>query len=238
MWNTDHSKRMALALCLSAASLGVSAQVGDYRNDLAFGVSAGLNMASADFKPSIKQGSLMGQNIGLTVRYTCEKYITAICGIQLECNYATQGWKEIEEGSTASFSKTLNYVQFPLLAKLGWGRERQGTQGYILLGPQLGLLLSESQSVDGDWNMNRTHTYQYTHDADNKLDYGITLAAGAELSMRKLGHFQLEARYYFGLHDFYDNSSRGYFARSGNSAITLKATYLFDITKTKNPNIQ
>lgn len=237
MWNIN-IKRIALASCLAAVSWNASAQVGDYRNDLAFGVSAGMNMASVDFKPSMKLGTLMGKNVGVTLRYTCEKYITAICGIQLECNYATQGWKEIEEGSTASFSKTLNYVQVPFLAKLGWGREKNGAQGYILLGPQVGYLLSESQSINGDWNMNRTHTYQYNHSADNKLDYGITLAAGAELSMQKLGHFQLEARYYFGLRDFYDNSSRGYFARSGNSAITLKATYLFDILKTKNPNLR
>ena len=237
MWNTK-LKRGLFFLCLSAFSAGVHAQVGDYRNELALGVTGGLNMASVDFNPSMKEGTLYGKTVGITLRYTCEKYITAVCALQLECNYATQGWKEIEDESDTYFSKTMNYVQVPFLAKLGWGRERKGAQGYILLGPQIGLLLSESQKAEGEWVVERKHTYQQSHDADNKFDYGIMAAAGMELSMPKLGHFQLEARYYFGLHDFYDNSAKGYFGRSGHSAITIKAGYLFDILKSKNPKIK
>lgn len=237
MWNID-IKKLALALaCTSSSTL--MAQVGDARNDFAIGVTGGVNMSSVSFNPSVKQGSLMGKNAGITLRYTCEKYITAVCAIQLECNYATQGWKEIADETTATFSKTMNYLQFPLLARLAWGRERKGAQGYIVLGPQMGILLSESQTMDSDWKPeDRTHTYQYSHDADNKLDYGITAGAGMEVSSPNLGHFQLEARYYYGLRDFYDNSSKGYFGRSGHSAITLKVGYLFDILKTKNPNIR
>ena len=227
-------KRFTLALALTTVSLSALAQVGDYRSELAFGVTGGVNMASVDFNPSLKEAKLMGQNVGVTVRYTCEKYITAICALQVECNYAQQGWKEVEDESSATFYKKMNYVQVPFLARLGWGRERKGAQGYILLGPQIGFLLSESQAFTGGWEQEtHTHTYQYGHDADNKFDYGIAVAAGCELSSPKIGHFQVEARYYYGLHDFYDNSSDGYFGRSGHGAITLKVGYLFDILKSK-----
>lgn len=236
MWNINH-KKLTLAFCLSFLGLNASAQVGDSRNDFAIGVSGGINLASVDFTPSIKQGSLFGKNVGITLRYTCEKYITAVCALQVECNYATQGWKEVEDESATYFAKTMDYVQVPFLAKLGWGRERKGMQGYILLGPQLGFLLSERQEQSGEWVTERTHTYQHSHNADNKFDYGITLAAGAEFSS-KIGHIQLEARYYYGLHDFYDNSNKGYFGRSGNNAITLKASYLIDLFRTKNPTIK
>lgn len=237
MWNIN-IRNLTLALALAGAN-SVMAQVGDARSDFAIGVTGGMNMASVSFSPTIKQGSLMGKNMGLTLRYTCEKYITAVCAIQLECNYATQGWKEVADETAATFSKTMNYLQFPLLARLGWGRERKGAQGYIVLGPQMSLLLSESQVMDSDWRPEeRTHTYQYSHDADNKLDYGITAGAGMEISASKLGHFQLEARYYYGLRDFYDNSNKGYFGRSGHSAITVKVGYLFDILRTRNSSIR
>lgn len=238
MWKTD-MKRFALVCMMAALCLTASAQVGDYRSEFAIGFSGGINLTAVDFNPSLKEGKLMGKNAGIILRYTCEKYIKAICAIQLEVNYSQQGWKEVEDESSDYFSKTMNYVQIPALARLAWGRERKGAQGYIVLGPQMGFLLSESQEYTGSWmEKEHTHTHQYSHDADRSFDYGITLGAGMELSAPKLGHFQIEARYYYGLHDFYDNSSKGYFGRSGHNAITVKVGYLIDLFKSKNPNIR
>jgi len=238
MWRID-MKRFTLVCSLAVLSLTAHAQVGDYRSEFAVGISGGINLTGVDFNPSLKEGKLMGKNAGIILRYTCEKYIKAICAIQVEVNYSQQGLKGEEDESSDYFSKTMSYVQVPFLARLAWGRERKGAQGYIVLGPQIGFLLSESQEHTGSWmEKSRTHTYQYSHNADRAFDYGITLGAGAEISTPKLGHFQIEARYFYGLHDFYDNSAKGYFGRSGHNAITVKIGYLIDLFKSKNPNIR
>jgi hypothetical protein len=49
----------------------------------------------------------------------------------------------------------------------------------------------------------------------------------------KLGHFQVEARYYYGLANIYGSTKRDYFAKSNRGDIVIKASYLFDITRTK-----
>ena len=67
---------------------------------------------------------------------------------------------------------------------------------------------------------------------------GIAGGLGLEFSHRKLGHFMLEGRYYFGLGNIYGDSKRDYFARSNYGNIVVKLTYLFDIIKTKNDKIK
>ncbi|MCF0160717.1 MAG: PorT family protein [Bacteroidaceae bacterium] len=241
MWSSKLGCSLALAVSLA---LPVRAQVGDSRSDLAIGFTGGVNITSVSFTPTIKQSSLIGPNFGATIRYTCEKYFTCICAIQLECNYAQMGWKErIEDGSGNEYNCQMNYVQVPLLCRLAWGRERSGAQGYLVLGPQAGFYLNKKENYGGKepWDVSKRPnnvTHQYGKEPDKKFDYGIALGAGLQVSGKHIGHFLLEARYYYGLGDFYDNSKKGYFGRSGHSAIQVKVGYLFDILKTKNPSIK
>lgn len=246
MWNSNHPfrrvKRLALILGATAVTVGAQAQVGSPRSDLAIGFTGGVNLSRVSFFPTVKQSMLPGPNVGATIRYTCEKYLTCVCAIQLECNLAQQGWKEkIEDGSNNTYSCVMNYAQIPLLCRLAWGRERRGFQGYIVLGPQLGLFLNKKEKYGGDpWDVsNRPNhvTAQYGKAPENKMDYGIAAGAGMQFS-NKLGHFLLEARYYYGLSDFYHNSKKDPFSRSANSAIQLKVGYLFDLIKTNNSSIK
>lgn len=233
-------KRLATLLLAGGLATASYAQVGDARNDIAIGGFAGVNMSSVSFKnPTIKQGSLLGPNIGGMIRFTCEKYFTCVCAIQAELNFSQLGWKEeIEDESGNTYNRTMQYVQVPLLARLAWGRERKGFQGYIIMGPQMGFFVSEKEHYGGDpWNPENRRNQQYGKAPDRKFDYGISAGAGLEFS-NAIGHFQLEARYYYGLADFYDNSKRGVFGRSGHNAITFRLGYLFDLIKTKNPTIK
>ena len=130
------------------------------------------------------------------------------------------------------------------MARLGWGRERRGVQAFIQVGPQLGFVLSESTNTNiqpgyGTVNPRSSSIVaQETMPVEKKFDYGITGGAGVELSLPKLGHFLVEARYYFGLGNIYGNSKQDYFGKSNNSTIIIKASYLFDIIKTKNDKIK
>ncbi len=79
---------------------------------------------------------------------------------------------------------------------------------------------------------------QETMPVENKLDYGIAAGLGVELSLKHVGHFLVEGRYYYGLGNIYGNSKRDFFAKSPYQNIVVKATYLFDIVKSNNPKIK
>lgn len=243
-------------LILALSLVTARAQVGEYRNDLAVGVNGGYTMTSVNFLPKVPQGMLGGYTGGLSLRYTCEKYFKSICAIVAELNYSQMGWKEsiltpndepvinYSTGLPEEYQRMITYVQLPIFARMGWGRERRGFQAFFQVGPQLGYYLSESTETNFDTRkpnlVERTSSVdrQYEMPVENKLDYGIAGGLGLEFSNRHIGHFLLEGRYYYGLGNLYGNSKRDYFAISNFQNITVKLTYLFDIVKTKNPNIK
>ncbi len=239
--------------------MSVRAQVGEYRTDLAVGVNGGYMLSSIGFMPEVPQGMLGGITGGLTVRYTCEKYFKSICAIVAEVNLAQTGWKEdikdvdnqpvyyaddVNKTNPLAYQRKMTYVQVPLMARLGWGRERKGLQAFIQLGPQIGFFLNESTTtnvVQGRATLtNRSSKIvaQDTMAVERKFDYGIVAGGGIEFSHPKVGHFIVEGRYYYGLGDIFDNSKSDYFGRSNYGQIVIKATYLFDLIRTKNNKIK
>lgn len=232
------------------------AQVGEYRTDLAIGVNGGYALSNVSFVPEIPQTLKGGLTGGLTIRYTCEKYFSSICAITAEVNVAQMGWQEKildindqpvindETGVAEEYSRRITYIQVPLLARLGWGRERKGLQAFIQAGPQIGVYLNESvkSNIDltrGVANARASQVVaQDTLGIQNKFDYGIAAGGGIELSIPKVGHFILEGRYYYGLGNIFKNSKSDYFGKSNHGQIVIKATYLFDIVRTRNPKIK
>lgn len=235
--------------------LSTRAQVGEYRTDLAVGASAGYVSSSVGFVPEVPQSRLGGLTAGATVRYTCEKYFMSVCAIVAELNITQTGWKEsirdvnndkvrYANGEELYYERHLTYLQLPIMARLGWGRERRGLQGFFQLGPQIGTYLGESTKtniVKGAKTLTERSSKVVAQDSlpiQRKFDYGIAVGAGIEYSSPKLGHFILEGRYYYGLGDIFDNSKSDYFGRSNFGQIVIKATYLFDIIRTKNDKIK
>ena len=235
------------------------AQVGEYRTDFAIGGSAGYMLSNVGFIPEVPQGMLGGLTGGFTMRYTCEKYFKSICALVAEVNVAQTGWKEdikdadrqpvYYEGDANKlnplfYERKMTYLQIPLMARMGWGRERKGFQFFFQVGPQVGVFLGESTStnvIPGKKTINdRTSQVvaQDTMAVEKKFDYGIAGGIGLEFSHRKLGHFLIEGRYYYGLGDIYGNSKSDYFGRSNLGQIVIKATYLFDLVRTKNDKIK
>ena len=235
------------------------AQVGDYRTDLAIGGSAGYVMSNVGFVPDVPQGQLGGFTAGLTVRYTCEKYFSSVCSIVGEVNVTQTGWKEdildanndpvyyaddVNKESPLFYERKMTYLQIPFMARLGWGRERKGLQAFFQAGPQIGVYLSESTKTNimiGHGTANQRASQVVAQDTlavQNKFDYGIAAGGGVELSIPKLGHFILEGRYYYGLGNIFKNSKSDYFGKPNYGQIVIKATYLFDIIRTRNPKIK
>ena len=250
---------LILLLVVHCSLLATRAQVGEYRNDLAVGVSAGYMLSSVGFVPEVPQKKLGGMTGGVTLRYTCEKYFKSVCAIVAEVNLVQTGWKENimdmdnqpvyyvndkEKANPLSYERHMKYVQVPIMARLGWGRERKGLQGFIQLGPQIGFFLDESTTsnlqpgIGTQTERSSKIVAQDTMAVQKKFDYGIAVGGGIEFSHPKVGHFILEGRYYYGLGDIYKNSKSDFFGRSNFGQIVIKATYLFDIIRTKNDKIK
>ena len=250
---------LVLLLVVHCSLLATRAQVGEYRNDLAVGVSAGYMLSSVGFVPEVPQKQLGGMTGGVTFRYTCEKYFKSVCAIVAEVNLVQTGWKEnimdmdnqpvyyvndTEKANPLSYERHMKYVQVPIMARLGWGRERKGLQGFIQLGPQIGFFLDESTTsnlqpgIGTQTERSSKIVAQDTMAVQKKFDYGIAVGGGIEFSHPKVGHFILEGRYYYGLGDIYKNSKSDFFGRSNFGQIVIKATYLFDIIRTKNDKIK
>lgn len=259
-------QRARLSFCLSlllcSLSVGsVRAQIGEYRSDFAVGVSGGYSFNRVGFLPKVPQDMHKGYTGGITVRYLSEKYFTSICAIVGELNLVQMGWKEkiltnSEQpvinrvtGLPEEYQRDLTYLQVPVFARMGWGRERRGMQFFFQAGPQFCWLLKEKTKMNFEWN-DHTPSYvdgtgrsspvlaQDTMSVQHRFDYGITAGLGLEFSHPKVGHFLLEGRYFYGLGDMYGNTKRDFFARSNNSNIIVKLTYMFDLKRTKNPKIK
>ncbi|MBR4922587.1 MAG: PorT family protein, partial [Bacteroidaceae bacterium] len=164
------------------------------------------------------------------------KYFNMLCGIQLELNYSQRGWNEkIEDGTENTYTRTMNYLEVPLLAHLAFGKDAidSGAQFFLNLGPQFAFFLNEKENMSDNWDPSYRPNgvvQQYGKMVENKFDYGIVGGAGLELST-KAGHFLLEGRYYLGLSDFYKSTKKDEFGRSGHSFIGVRLTYLYDIIK-------
>ena len=264
---------MVILFTVHCSLFTASAQVGEYRTDLAIGVNGGYVMSNVAFVTNVPQSMLGGITGGFTARYTCEKYFSSICAVTAELNFAQIGWNEdildkndkpvplhTDPSQNLYYRRKMTYVQVPLLARLGWGRERNGLQAFIHLGPQIGFFLNDKTESNFDVrdpafdpaihngyygkdykyaDLRSSHVVaQDSMAVENKFDYGIAVGAGLEFSNRHFGHFMIEGRYYYGLGNIYGNTKRDYFSRSNFGNIVIKCTYLFDIIKTRNSKIK
>ena len=209
-------------------------------------------LSKVGFTPTVQQKQHGGITGGVSLRYVCEKYFKTICSVYAEVNYAKVGWTEdildIENnavlisgtGEALKYQRDITYIQIPVFAHLAWGREERGFNFFVNLGPQIGFYLNESTTTNFDETTSTENdrvsniTAQYDMPVEKKLDYGIAAGAGMEYSIPKVGHFLLEGRYYYGLGNIYGSSKKDYFGKSNFGQIVVKASYLFDITRTKN----
>lgn len=251
-------QKILIVFCLLLVSLRMPAQIGEHRNEIAVGVNGGYVMSNVGFNPDIPQKNFGGMTAGLSFRYTCEKYFKSICAIVGEVNLTHTGWREdiltvtdqpvinAVTGLPEKYERRMTYIQVPILARLGWGRERNGFQFYFQAGPQAGFFLGEKvKSTFNFADRNVADRIGAQKDAaqdslsiKHKFDYGITAGLGLEWSHPKFGHLMLEGRYYYGLGDIFGNSKRDYFGRSNINSIVIKLTYMFDVIKTNNKSIK
>lgn len=237
-----HKRLSAIAL-LAIICLATKAEIGERRNNLCIGGNIGVAMNTVDFDPTIKQSMHLGPTIGLSLKYTSEKYFTTYCSLYGELNYTQLGWKEDvlnanSEPLPDTYSRNLGYIQLPVFARLSWGKEERGLQFFVQAGPQFGFCIGDSDDRSSQWTLNdegnpsrpNNMYYQYDMDIKHKFDYGIVGGLGLEYNS-PVGHFIFEGRYCYGLGDMFGNSKKDVFSRSANSTFFVKLAYLFDVKK-------
>ncbi len=202
-----------------------------YRS-LSVGVRGGVTMSKVTFRPSVREKYQIGMNVGASIRYIEEKYF----GIIGEVNFAQFGWKEDfskQPNPDCAYSRTMNYITVPFLSHIFFGNEP--IRGFLNLGPQIGFCLSTSDKSNFDiydlpYLTQSWETQQYYEPLNSRFDYGITGGLGFELKLKKHS-FIVEARYYFGLNDFFENSkgNAAYFSASAHQQISAGISYLFHI---------
>lgn len=199
------------------------------------GVRGGATLSDISFTPEVHSSMVQGFTMGVTARYTEERYF----GLVAEVNLTQRGWKENfvrDDAPEFEYRRQLTYVQIPLLTHIYFGSRR--VKGFFNLGPEAGFMIGEKITANFDY-MNYSsvqgfpqgyrNNEQLNKAIENKFDYGIAGGAGIEIFLNRRNSIQLEGRYYFGIGNIFKDSKRDYFAASRGSSIEITLQYLFRI---------
>jgi opacity protein-like surface antigen len=111
--------------------------------DLQFGISGGIDAARLAVHGA-SGGPLKYRN-DLAGGLNFEAGISSNFGVQLEVNYSRQGTGVISDDGQSAGSIQIDYLTIPVLVKL-YGSPRLN----FFVGPQVGLMLSAKQKMQGD----------------------------------------------------------------------------------------
>lgn len=195
------------------------------RPEMYIGVHAGVMASTVTFVPNVAKidiiQSPLAFNGGLVFRYAGHK----VCAIQTEINYMPRGWHEtiaLDNGNTIDYYRTLHYLEVPLLMHLYLGKER--FRGFLNLGPQIGYCFRD---VSTELPSN-VASPQYLP-LDNPFDWGLAGGLGCYYRTKKIGIFQLEARFNFSLGTIYSNRKVDYFSQSNSMNLSVNFAYMWEI---------
>ena len=198
--------------------------------EFAYGVSGGTTFSSVSFTPRVLQTMRPGVTFGLTGRMNMGQNM----GLQLELNYAQQGWKEKyedEEGKPINeyhYSRLINYIQLPFHTRVQFNLAGENVKGFFLAGPQIGYMLGESTKENLDGANPGKEFMQHTMPVEKKFEWGISGGVGIEIRTG-IGCFILDGRYLYSLGDIYNTRREDYFMKASGQIIATKITYLIPL---------
>jgi len=228
--------RKILLLSILALSVSLSARAQrEYSPNFAIGGKAGGTMSRMSFSPEVHQKFTKGLTMGITARYTEEKFF----GLIAEINLTQRGWEEDfarDEAPDFSYTRTLTYIQVPLLTHIYFGSKK--FRGFVNLGPEFGYMIGNSIDANFDYNNYssiqgfpqgyRTNE-QLKMEIENKFDYGIAAGIGIEWILKRKHSFFLEGRYYYGLGNIFNATKRDFFAASRGMSIEITLGYMIRV---------
>ena len=197
-----------------------------YNSRVSLGLKGGADISRMFFNPSVKQDMKPGAMAGVMFRYVEESHF----GLIAEANFIQRGWKENFEGEPFAYSRTLEYIQIPVLAHIYFGRRGKF---FINLGPEIGVRISDRVNADFDTSIAsqlpgfpKYHSVlQYTEPVKQRVDYGICAGLGGEFNINPRNSLILEARFYYGLGNLFGASRKDNFNASNSMAVEFTVGY-------------
>lgn len=213
-------KVIATTMIGLAALNGTQAQ-DTFKRELSLGASFGTTFSKVSFAPTkVQQKMKLGYTGGLTLRWITEKNL----GLQAELNFIQQGWnEEFEEQPQYQYSRTINYMELPILTHIYFGNKR--FRVFVNLGPKIGYAFSEKTDENLNGANPNTENTQHNMAVEKKFDWGLCGGPGIELRTG-IGTFLLEGRYYYALGDIFNSRKEDYFSKSSSQVISAKLTYM------------
>ena len=218
-------RRSYIVLLLLLVSLVSMAQPRLRTPEIYVGAHAGVMASTMLFRPNVAKIDIMQSpltmNGGLVFRYAAHK----VCAIQVEANYMQRGWREqiaLGTGSIMDYTRQLDYIEIPLLMHLYFGKQR--FRGFINLGPQIGYCIRDIAT-----QLPSTITSPQYQPIEKPFDWGLAGGLGCYYRTKKIGLFQLEARFNFSMGTTYNDRKVDYFSQSNAMNLSLNLAYLWEI---------
>lgn len=218
-------RRSYIVLLLLLVSLMSMAQPRLRTPEIYVGAHAGVMASTMLFRPNVAKIDIMQSpltmNGGIVFRYAAHK----VCAIQVEANYMQRGWREqiaLGAGSTMDYTRQLDYIEIPLLMHLYFGKQR--FRGFINLGPQIGYCIRDIAT-----QLPSTITSPQYQPIEKPFDWGLAGGLGCYYRTKKIGLFQLEARFNFSMGTTYNDRKVDYFSQSNAMNLSLNLAYLWEI---------
>lgn len=218
-------RRSYIVLLLLLVSLMSMAQPRLRTPEIYVGAHAGVMASTMLFRPNVAKIDIMQSpltmNGGLVFRYAAHK----VCAIQVEANYMQRGWREqiaLGTSSSMDYTRQLDYIEIPLLMHLYFGKQR--FRGFINLGPQIGYCIRDIAT-----QLPSTITSPQYQPIEKPFDWGLAGGLGCYYRTKKIGLFQLEARFNFSMGTTYNDRKVDYFSQSNAMNLSLNLAYLWEI---------
>jgi hypothetical protein len=205
---TNSIKNLMILLALVTGFASVQAQ------SLSVGVRGGINLANIAFEDEDYLGIEPERRLSLDFGLLFNIGISENFSIQPEIHYMQKGYRsEFEEmifQETVSTDQNvlINYLEIPVLAKVGLGNET--VQLMINAGPSLGYALNGRTEIEIDAFGMKEKEEEYIDLGDeenedfNRLDFSLLFGAGIGFNTGPATIF-VDARYLLGLTDLDDS---------------------------------
>ena len=148
-----------------------------------------------------------------------------ICALQVECNYMQRGWAEVYETQGVAptiYTRQLHYIELPFLMHIALGK--QMFRVFLNFGPQIGYCIRDIAT-----QLPSTITSPQYQPIEKPFDWGLAGGLGCYYRTKKIGLFQLEARFNFSMGTTYNDRKVDYFSQSNAMNLSLNLAYLWEI---------
>ena len=210
-----------LLLAVAGARLSAQTTKEPFAQSVSVGVHSGMTASRFTFVPSVRQRLHTGPIAGIAVRYDVERGAS----LQAELNYRRGGWQERYDALATSYSRTLDYLEIPLLTHLYF---RSGDiRIFINAGPFFGYQLGESATSSGEANMSTLDSTRHGMAVRDRFFWGLGGGPGISIPIGKRQRVELESRFVYGLGNLWSSKRGSTYVQSSEMYFGATLNYFF-----------